>query len=49
MPKTKINGGNACYLGGLKEFHQKSEISDDVIDKMIDSYLNRWDPYDYGR
>ena len=23
--------------------------NDKIFDEMIDSYLNRWDPYDYGR
>ena len=28
---------------------RNDKIFDKMIDEMIDSYLNRWDPYDYGR
>lgn len=28
---------------------RNEKILDDMIDKMIESYLDRWDPYDYGR
>lgn len=28
---------------------RKDKIFDYMIDKMIESYLDRWDPYDYGR
>ena len=28
---------------------RKKQIFDYQIDKMIESYLDRWDPYDYGR
>jgi hypothetical protein len=49
MSITKIDGGNACCLGESKEFQDRSKMSDDMIDRMIESYLDRWDPYDYGR
>ena len=49
MPITKIYGGNARYLGESKEFQDRSKMSDDMIDRMIESYLDKWDPYDYGR
>ena len=49
MPITIIDEGYARYCCGIKKFQKGSEISDDIIDRMIESYLDRWDPYDYGR
>jgi hypothetical protein len=28
---------------------RNEKIIDDMVDEIIESYLNRWDPYDYGR
>lgn len=37
IPITIIEGGTARYWGGIKEFQDGSNISEDMIDKMIES------------
>ena len=34
---------------GRRAYNRNEKILDDMIDEMIESYLDRWDPYDYGR
>ena len=34
---------------GNREDDRNKKNLDYKIDKMIKSYLDRWDPYDYGR
>ena len=44
MEKKRISND----YGGRADIRKDNNF-DKMIDKMIESYLDRWDPYDYGR